>query len=248
MPCRNDPRFREAVTRIAYRDECGRAQEVSLDRAARLPFERSTPIREPRSYKGKRGMVGRAHFATSGRSVVVDSRIELDHVRWCDFDPLVEDLAAQPFRIVADGWTHVPDFFERLADGSARVCDVKPIGQQEDEANRLVFEKTKDICDALDWAYSVEGELPEPLRTNLRLLAGFRRRPFDPGGLLNAIVEACEEERTIAELDSLHPVRALVRPAILHLIWSHVLTCDIDTRLLDRETLVIVGAGEADGA
>ena len=56
-----------------------------------------------------------------------------------DFDPNVAGFSSQPFRIAMPASlpqrSHVPDYFVRLADGSAVVIDVRPdSGDQPPEA------------------------------------------------------------------------------------------------------------------
>lgn len=237
------PTFGHEMSRIVFLDEAGRPSEVSLDRAAEFRFERATPIRVPKSFRGKRGMVGRAYFSTCGKAVVFDSRNEMENVLLLDFDPEVVDIVGQPFRIETPEWSHVPDFFARRRDGSAQVLDVKPEAEQDAPDNQLLFTRMDAVCDDLGWGYAVLPEVPEPLRRNVMLLAGHRRQPFDHGGLGRAIVDACATPTTIADLDRLHPVTAIVRPLVLHLLWRRVLECDLEARVLDRDTQVWTAEG-----
>lgn len=243
---RVSPTFRDEMDRIVFRDEAGQRREVPLSRAARLPFERATPIRIPKSHRGKRGMVGQVSFSSSGQVVVFDSKIEMENILLLDFDPRFAALLGQPlrFEIKTTEWEHTPDLFAREQDGSACLFDVKGEEEQNDPANQLIFSRTRSVCEELGWEYEVLGEIREPFRKNLLLLAGFRREPFDPGGLADEVVETCATPTTIAELGHLCSVTAVVRPLVLHLLWRHVLRCDLETRVIDRETRVWVGGAD----
>lgn len=93
-----------------------------------------------------------------------------------DHDRDVIGVASQPFALlwpnnIKGARGHVPVFFVRLADGSARVVD---IGQPK----RLVSaerqcELTREVCDRISWEYEVFTSLMEPIPSNLRWLSGY---------------------------------------------------------------------------
>jgi hypothetical protein len=91
-----------------------------------------------------------------------------------DFDPDVVAVSSQPFWRRWAGQPrarrHVPDFFARLADGSAVVIDVRPddlIGAGDAE----VFAATRRACAAVGWGTGVSGW---PVRCWRRTCAGCR--------------------------------------------------------------------------
>jgi hypothetical protein len=85
--------------------------------------------------------------------VVYESRLELARLLLADFDPQVQRIYAQPFRLVARAGGrvrhHVPDFLLVTAAGTARLVNVKP-------AQRL---KDPEIAEALAWPGVLAGRL-----------------------------------------------------------------------------------------
>jgi len=89
------------------------------------------PVREFRWARGQRHLPGLWWSATTGSHVGYESWLERDHLMLLDFDPAVVGVAAQPFWLMwagEDGQTrwHAPDYFARLADGTAVVIDCRP--------------------------------------------------------------------------------------------------------------------------
>jgi hypothetical protein len=60
------------------------------------------PIRECRSYKGRRHYPGRYWSSTVARMVAYESRLELARILLADFDPAIVALAAQPLQMIGD--------------------------------------------------------------------------------------------------------------------------------------------------
>jgi hypothetical protein len=96
-----------------------------------------------------------------------------------DFDPDVVAVSSQPFCLRWAGQPgarrHVPDYFARLADGSAVVIDVRPdelVGGDDAE----VFAATQRACAAVGWGYRRVGVAGAVLAANVRWLSGFRHR------------------------------------------------------------------------
>ena len=81
------------------------------------------------------GGAGQQHFSgfwwssTTGDHVIYESRLQLARLILADFDPEVEAIVAQPFRLesVMDGQIrhHIPDFL-LLGRGRRQVVNVKP--------------------------------------------------------------------------------------------------------------------------
>jgi hypothetical protein len=75
---------------------------------------------------------------------------------------------------------------------------------------------------------------------NVRFLAGYRRRDRFDGGLLGDVLAAVTEPGSIdgveARCSTLGPP-AVIRPALLHLVWSGALRADLG-HLLSGETIL----------
>ncbi len=173
-----------------------------------------------------------------------------------DFDAEVEAVAARPFRLICGAHrrergsrtrtAHVPDFFARLACGRGRVVDVvRSAGSTGRAGNLPTIDATREVCQAAGWEYVVMTEPGEPFLSNLRWLAGYRRRPLDPrlAEYAEAMIDVCAgAARPIEELATVtgHPI--MTKPVIFHLIWRRVFDVDLN-RPLTRRTLVSLGDG-----
>jgi hypothetical protein len=117
---------------VAVRYRCARGDVVdsTLDRVSVVDVADGRPVREFRSYKGRRHYSGWYWSATVGRLVAYESRLELARIMLADFDPNVVAIAAQPFQLSGGDGTrtrrHVPDVLTVGDDGSVTVLDVKP--------------------------------------------------------------------------------------------------------------------------
>lgn len=144
-----------------------------------IPFENSLPIRRLTAFKGQRNFAGLWWCATNQRHVGFESWCEGDNLMLLDFDPNVAGFSSQPFRITLPPSlpqsSHVPDYFIRLADGSAAVIDVRP-DNRVTPADQEIFQATADLCATVGWAYRRLGGLPPVLLANLRWLSGYRHR------------------------------------------------------------------------
>lgn len=135
------------------------------------------------SYKGQRHHSGLWWTSTTATLVGYESWVERDTLISLDFDPAVAGIASQPFWLF---WTdtagkprsHAPDYFARLADGSARVIDCRPADRIKPR-DQAAFDATRAACDLLGWGYEVTDSPAEPLRANLRWLAGYRHPRHD---------------------------------------------------------------------
>lgn len=162
-----------------------------------------------------------------------------------DFDPQVGWILSQPFLIEAtvSGETrrHVPDFALIDRQGLITIVNVKP-------ASRLGDAK---VAATLAWAgvaFELRGSrhevwvgAPEVVLANVRFLAGYRRRDRFEGALLDSALAAVAEPGSIggveARCSTVGPP-AVIRPALLHLVWSGALLADLGRHLLSGETIL----------
>ena len=229
---------------LAYADEGGE-QRVPLTEAWSVPFEACAPVRGFPSYKGQRHFNGRWWTTTTGSLVGYESWLERDRLVLLDFDPDVVGISSQPFWLfwaTAEGKarSHAPDYFARLADGSALVLDVRAADRIKPR-DQVAFDATAEACAALGWRYEVVGASPEALLANVRWLAGYRhpRHRLDdvaaalraafaaPAGLLDGAEEVGD------------PIAVL--PVLFHLLWRRELHTDLD-RPMHPEVVVTAGA------
>jgi hypothetical protein len=101
------------------------------------------------------------------------------------------------------------------------------------------FAWARRLVEARGWQYEVWSGAPAAELENLRFLAGYRRPwLFDPA-LLDEIRSTDVEGRTFGEVlrDLGGHDPALIRAAILHLLWQGELKTDLSTPLSGRHEL-----------
>ena len=115
-----------------------------------MPFESCQPVRGFPSYKGQRNLIGRWWTATTGTLIGYESWLERDRLVLLDFDSTTVGIASQPFWLF---WTtshgkrrsHAPDYFARLADGTALVLDCRPLNRIKPR-DQAAFDATRIAC------------------------------------------------------------------------------------------------------
>jgi hypothetical protein len=213
----------------------------------RVRFEDVPPVRQFRWSKGGESFAGWYFAATTGDHVGYESWLERDRLILLDFDPSVVGIASQPFWLHwHDGRRkrrHAPDYFVRLADGGGRVVDVRA-GDRIDAGAAESFEATGRACAAVGWEFQRVG-VPDPvLAANLRWLARYRRsrcgrRPDIAEELVRVFREPAPLRVAAAEVGD--PL--VVLPVLFHLLWSGVLTVDLESELLRSGSLVQTAGG-----
>ncbi len=221
-----------ADVEVRFRRDSGDEVVCGLDR---LPVEdvlAGRPVRDFRWYKGRRFYSGWYWASTTMGLVPYESRLELARILLADFDPTVTGIAAQPFQILgSDGGVprrHVPDLLLRHADGGVVVVDVKPADRVDDPLVAAVFGWTARVVATRGWRVEVWSGAAEPLLANVAFLAGYRRSEVIDQGLVPAVLAALSGRSTIGALErSVDAPAAVVRPVVLHLLWSGRLRTDL---------------------
>lgn len=215
---------------VGYVDDGGQ-QRLPLTDAWSVPFEACRPARRFPSYKGQRNHIGQWWTATNSDLVGYESWLERDQLMLLDFDPDTVSIASQPFWLF---WTtpegksrsHAPDYFARLADGTAMVLDVRPPDRIKPR-DQVAFDTTRAACGQLGWRYEVVGPAPEALVGNVRWLAAYnhpRHRLADTAAALRAVFAAPTGLLTGTEQVG-DPVAVL--PVLYHLLWRRELHVDL---------------------
>jgi hypothetical protein len=220
---------------ITFRDPA--THEMRRDRlvdVGGVQFADVVPVRKPPSYRGQRNKPGLYYFSKTGHHIVYESHSERVVLTSLDFDPEVSAVASQPFAFHLPGRSarhHTPDFFVQLANGGARVVEVKLAGQMNDPPVRKLAEWASQACAVAGWEY-VMASKPEPVfLSNLLWLAGFRRRLNDPFKLEQQISACCQEPTTVGAIDAEVGRTIFMRPILFHLLWTHELIADLSQPL-----------------
>ncbi|MBB4854029.1 hypothetical protein HNP40_001409 [Mycobacteroides chelonae] len=188
-----------------------------------------------RWYRGQKHYSGSYWSSTQQAHVGYESRLELGRLVLADFDPSVSRIVSQPFllqtRIERRTRRHVPDYL-LLTDSGPVVVDVKPAAQLDKPRIAATLQWTKELVEDRGWSFEVWTHAPRVEFANERFLAGYRNsRWFDPV-LLQQLRDADLDGRSINEAQH-QPGRqcAVVRAAVLHLLWCRWLTTDMSRPL-----------------
>ena len=247
VPVGGAPARTENDVVVRYRGSDGGFVDTSLDR---LPVDEvlaGLPVREFRSYKGRRHYSGWYWAATTGGHVVYESRLELARILLADQDSSVVAIASQPFLLEgSDGERtrrHVPDVLLGHADGAVTVVDVKAVSRVDDPMVVAQFAWTKWLCDRRGFRFEVWSGADAVLLENVRFLAGYRRSALIAQEWVPRVVDVSSSPIAIAEVERrLGSVThwGRIRPVILHLLWQSRLVADL-SRPLGSDTLVRAG-------
>ncbi|MCS0600658.1 TnsA-like heteromeric transposase endonuclease subunit [Streptomyces sp. LP11] len=217
-------------------------RRLPLGKAWSVPFEVADPVREFRWVKGGKSFPGWYYAVTTAGHVGYESWLERDRLILMDRDREVVGIAAQPFWLRWDdghkGRRHAPDYFVRLVDGRARVVDVRSADRM-DERTEESFEATRRACEAVGWQFEWVGT-PDPVfMANVRWLARYRRaRSGRPASVASALIDVFNEPMGTWAGAELVGDRLQVLPVLFHLLWSGRLDADLESELLDSESLV----------
>jgi hypothetical protein len=227
---------------VSFRTESGAAKEKPWALVDSTVLSKAVPWRTSRWYKGQRHYSGTYWCATMRDHVIYESRLELARLIFADFDRSVHRILAQPFLLKAKVGgkirKHVPDYFLATDHGPV-VVDVKPEHLLTKPIVASSFAWTRRLVEARGWQYEVWSGAPSAELENLRFLAGYRRPWLFDAALLDEIRSTHVEGHTLGEvlrgLDGHDP--ALIRAAVLHLLWQGDLKTDLSTPLSGRHEL-----------
>lgn len=233
---------------VRYRQADGRLVETDLDRVVVGEVTGGLPVRDFRWYKGRRHYSGWYYAATVRRLVAYESLLELARISLADFDHDVVEIASQPFHLAGrDGdrlRRHVPDLLLVHADGLVSVVDVKAPSRMKDPKVTAQFAWTQRVCARRGWVYETWSGGDATVLENVRFLAGFRRPQLLEMDRVPAVLAAARGQSTIGGIEAVlagQLPKEVVRPLVLHLIWSAVLVADL-RRPLASTTMIEVAS------
>ncbi len=159
---------------LSYVDAVHERRRRPLLECVTARFEDVTPVRPFRWSRGERHFAGWYWSATTGQHVGFESWLERDRLLLMDFDTEVVGIASQPFWLHwHDGERerrHAPDYFVRLADGSAAVIDVRA-DERIEPKDAEAFEVTRTACSQAGWGFERVGTPDPVLLANVRWLS-----------------------------------------------------------------------------
>lgn len=223
---------------LSMRDERMDVRTFDLPNVDARTMQDSRPWRTFRWWRGQRHYSGLYWSATMHSHVAYESRMELARLLFADRDRSVRAIYAQPFLLTATVSgrirRHVPDFLLVGADGGLQVVDVKPRARLAKPQVADVLAWAGEVIRASGWGFEVWSD-PDPLLlANVRFLAGYRRADLFDSVVLEAVRSVTAEPVSIQAVESTLSLRwpaAVVRPHVLHLLWSGHLNTDLGGRL-----------------
>lgn len=189
-------------------------------------------VRTFRRYKGQRHYSGAFWPASERDLVIYESRLELARLLFAAFDTSVRHIVAQPFllRTEVGGAVrrHVPDYL-LFTDTAPLVVDVKPLHRVSRPDNAYTFAWAERVVRSRGWRYEVWSDPLLAELENVRFLAGYRRDWLFDHELLADLGVADLDGTTLggACRPRLGRPAALVRSAVLHLLWQQHLVVDL---------------------
>ncbi|MER6050691.1 TnsA-like heteromeric transposase endonuclease subunit [Streptomyces sp. NPDC001793] len=229
----------------------GQRRRVALGAGWDVRFEGVGPVRGFRWNKGDRSFPGWYYAVTTGGHVGYESWLERDRLILLDFASDVAGIASQPFwlhwRDGEERRRHAPDYFVRLADGRARVVDVRA-EDQVDERTAEAFAATERACSAVGWEFVHVGA-PDPVfMANVRWLARYRHgRCGREVGVAERLLEVFRQPGPLrAGAEEAGDVLRVL-PVLFHLLWTGALRTDLGGALLGSGTVVHTSDGMAVG-
>ncbi|KAA0021785.1 TnsA-like heteromeric transposase endonuclease subunit [Antrihabitans cavernicola] len=205
------------------------------------------PVRRIRSFAGQRNYSGLFWSVTTGGHVWYESLLELDRLWLADFDPEVVWIASQPVYLtgmdVAVRRRHTPDLLLKRRDGGFLVVDVKPEKFARLREVAEVFDWTGRVCSARGWRYEVWCGASATLLANVRWISSARRTELIDRAALDAVTSVGEAGMTIAEIwraASSVVAEPLVKPAVMHLLWTHSWETELSVPLSGQSRITSV--------
>jgi hypothetical protein len=206
----------------------------------------AVPWRTVRSYYGRPHYAGWYWSATAGGFVTYESRLELSCLLLEDRDESVSWIVSQPFLVSGtDPNTgrrrrHVPDFAVFDHRDTVRIINVKPADRLQDERVRASLEWAGAVLEARGWRHEIWTGADQALLANIRFLASYRIENRCAAEALMVVRSFVQAPMSI-ELVETACAQALplpvVRPALLHHLWTGALSTDLHGRL-DRHSIV----------
>lgn len=228
---------------LSLRTDVGDIVRTPLSKAEAAMLDDVAPWRTFRMYYGQPHYSGTYWSATEHAHVIYESRLELCRLLLADFAPDVKRIVAQPFlmQTVIRGKhrRHVPDYFLDTDDGPV-VVDVKPRLRLDDPKVIETFAWVRHAVESKGWRFEIACEPPPVMMENVRYLAGYRRRQYVSEPALAALRQAKLdgfEIGTVLRRETALPA-PIMKATLLHMLWAHELSTDLDVVLSDRSILV----------
>lgn len=231
---------------LQYRPLMGEQRSVPVGEASPAALFAARPWRTFRWYFGQRHYSGTYWSATERDHVIYESRLELANLLLADFDATVRHIVAQPFMLQAevDGKArrHILDYLWDSDDGPV-VVDVVRAERLANPKVAKLCEWTRVIVESCGWTYLIVSEPGRIRLANVRFLAGYRREWLLNRNILGEIRSHQDDFNGSAIRDIESALKGfpkpLVRAALMHLLWHHEYSVDLDQSISPSTVLEV---------
>jgi hypothetical protein len=121
--------------------------------------------------------------------------------------------------------------------GGVTVVDVKAPPKLTEPAVQAVFAWTREVAGWRGWGFEAWSGADRRLLDNVGFLAGYRRPAVIAAELIPAVLAAARQQQSIGAIERVlsgeYPP-ALIRPAVLHLVWHGQLEAELASPLSAR--------------
>lgn len=216
----------------------GPLASISLDRVNEW-----APRRAWRWYRDQRHYPGFYWCATTGGHVGYESLLERDRLVLADFDPAVTNIKSQPFLMTmsdASGrMRHIPDYLLIHRTTPPRLVNVRTPEAADGEKAQRVFACVEQAATSRNWDAEVWTGADALYLANVHFLAGFRRERLIDKNVLSDVLAAAAPDLSLREVErrSGHP-KDVARPAVMHAVWTHRITIDLEDPLQPSSAVV----------
>lgn len=210
------------------------------------------PVRKiPKNY---RSVTGRFYSVKNNRLIAFESTLERDFFLSLEFDNNVEFYEEQPLVISTEVEGRVarytPDCLAQHFDGSETLYEVKYVADLEKDAEELAprFAMAERYVSERNMNFSVVTELDirGTKLENQRFIYGYSSPPQDFDNLQHDVIGTLGKPLPLDSLLSMLSAermrQAVYIPAIWHLVFTDVLTIDIEIPITPK-TIIQVGHG-----
>lgn len=199
------------------------------------------PWRTYRWFFGHKYHSGGYWTATTSAHVTYETRLQLRRLILADFDPSVTHIVAQPFQIHAtvDGAPrrYVPDYYLETTRGPI-VLHIASTERRATPRSLDTYAWMREALEKWEWTFDIVGEPPPRCFHNVHMLAGYRRCPVTLHPALTQLQSLDLAGMTIGEaIASIADERDIARAALMHLIWTHHVSIDLNARIRDDTRL-----------
>lgn len=225
------------VSSITFLDPHGQTVTTAPDLDVGAQFGPAGAIRKIPHARGIHHTPGSYYSVTDGTLLDYESWLEARWLQLLDHDPAIRAIYTQPLMIRGidehGPLTHHVDIFARAASGTGLLIEVKAATRRmrPDAVRRSCLAHA--AAQELGWTFYLVSDPPAQRARNVAWLAGYRRLHAGQH-LIDPILQLARHRVRLRDLWASSSEPLLAKSVTFHLLWTHQLTIDLDTRMTDQ--------------